>query len=326
MIKILTNRGFILNENGTSKILLKDNSIKEFKDLKIGDKIKIITVDYKWPSEEIKIDYQIPKILSLLGVAKEASVSVATVQRYLNGKNVLKKEKLEEAFKFYKKFNNQIKRKNIKIPNSMSNDFAAFLGYLIGDGHISKVKREIGLTSGDIEQIQHFSILTQKLFDLNCKINLDESGGARRWRATINSLNLQDFLLNYIKLTFGPSARIKRIPDLILNSPECVVNSFIRAYFDCDGYGGKGGVILSTSSDYLAEQIQLLLLRYEIISSRKKAKDECWRLLINGTSAYNFSQKIGFGLKRKQNSLEKALGELKYFKTENWNSTITNII
>ena len=68
---------------------------------------------------------------------------------------------------------------------------------------------------------------------------------------------------------------IKQVPDAILRSPAPVVRAFLRAYFDCDGYAGRQGVILSTSSDSLASTVQLLLLNFGILSSRRPHKDGC---------------------------------------------------
>ena len=45
------------------------------------------------------------------------------------------------------------------------------------------------------------------------------------------------------------SAVNAKVPDVILRSPKPVVAAFLRALYDCDGYAGDQGVILSTSSE-----------------------------------------------------------------------------
>src|SRR5688500_7230582 len=123
-------------------------------------------------------------------------------------------------------------------------------------------------------------------------------------------------------MTTGPSARDKQIPDKILRSPEPVVRAFFRAYFDCDGYAGKQGVILSTMSDKLAEQTQLLLLNYGILSRKRKQADGCWHVHVAGASAKVFSERIGFGLARKQAALDQYIADHKWFLPETWDDEV----
>ena len=41
------------------------------------------------------------------------------------------------------------KRRVCRIPRVVDERLAMFLGYLIGDGHVSRVKRNVGLTTAD---------------------------------------------------------------------------------------------------------------------------------------------------------------------------------
>jgi len=136
------------------------------------------------------------------------------------------------------------RRRHIRVPRIVDERLAAFLGYLIGDGHISVIKRVIGLTTGDESQADHFAALTEELFGLTPRKKWD----ATKWRVLLSSRNLQDFL-TYLGLQTGIAARRKTVPDVILRSPASVVAAFLRALYDCDGYAGKAGVILATSSD-----------------------------------------------------------------------------
>ena len=79
--------------------------------------------------------------------------------------------------------------------------------------------------------------------------------------------------------------------------------AFLRAYYDCDGYAGSAGVILSTSSTEMSKTVQLLLLNFGILSRRRLNKDGCWHVQTTGKSAAVFLKKIGFGLQRKQAAL-----------------------
>jgi stage V sporulation protein R len=58
------------------------------------------------------------------------------------------------------------KRKPITVPETVNADLAAFLGYMVGDGHISRVKRNLGLTTGDETQAVEFALLANRLFGM----------------------------------------------------------------------------------------------------------------------------------------------------------------
>src|SRR5207244_3062682 len=125
--------------------------------------------------------------------------------------------------------------------------------------------------------------------------------------------------------TTGPSAREKTVPDVILRSPEDVVRHFLRALFDCDGYAGNCGVILATSSERMSQQVQLLLLNFGILSRRRPHKDGCWHVHVTGSSCLTFCEKIGFGLARKKEKLERYILERRWFKEESWTDEVVVI-
>src|SRR5262249_55222769 len=145
--------------------------------------------------------------------------------------------------------------RSVRLPALVSEAFGSFLGYLVGDGHISRVKRNLGLTTGDAEQAHAFVQLAGDLFGLAATVK-QEPG---KLRVLLHSGELSDFLTGAVGLTHGPSAHDKQVPKAVLRSPEPVVRAFLRALFDCDGHAGKQGVILSSSSAELSKQVQLLL-------------------------------------------------------------------
>jgi stage V sporulation protein R len=183
------------------------------------------------------------------------------------------------------------------------------------------VKHHLGLTTGDESQAQAFAGLGRSLFGLTATVRKDDS----RWRVLFHSETLSDFLTEGLGLTHGPSARQKRIPEAVLRSPELVVSAFLRAYFDCDGYAGRQGVILSTSSDTLAEQVQLLLLNYGIVSRRRSHKDGCGHVHVTGQSAERFADAIGFGLERKQRALTEYVNTHRWYKDETWDDEVVSV-
>src|SRR6185503_15910818 len=100
--------------------------------------------------------------------------------------------------------------KPVTIPTIVTRELGSFLGYLVGDGHVSRVKRNFGLTTGDEEQASDFLDLGRQLFGLMASMKWDEG----RWRVLLHSETVADFLVEAIGLTHGPSAREKKIPDV----------------------------------------------------------------------------------------------------------------
>src|SRR5439155_25301382 len=173
----------------------------------------------------------------------------------------------------------------------------------------------------DEECVEHFAQLSNQLFGVRPTVKWDDG----RYRVLVHSETISDFLIEAIGLTHGPSAREKKVPESILRSPREVVAPFLRAYFDCDGYAGEQGVILSTSSEVMSEQVQLLLLNFGILSRRRRQKDECWHVAVQGKSAAAFLKEIGFGLSRKQQALTDYVYQRRWFKEEKWEDEIVEI-
>jgi stage V sporulation protein R len=135
---------------------------------------------------------------------------------------------------------------------------------------------------------------------------------------------VQDFL-KYLGLKTGQAARMKEVPEVILRSPKPVVAAFIQALYDCDGYAGDAGVILSTSSEQMGKVVQLILLNFGILSSRRLNQDGCWQVHTTGSSAAVFEQEIGFGLRRKQEALHQYVDERQRFKRDDWTDEIVAV-
>src|SRR4029079_6322966 len=73
-------------------------------------------------------------------------------------------------------------RRPVQIPATVDEDLGALLGYLVGDGHISRVKRHIGLTTGDAPQAARFARIAHRLFGVESRLRLD----GNRWRVLVH--------------------------------------------------------------------------------------------------------------------------------------------
>jgi stage V sporulation protein R len=313
-VRVQTRRGLELEGSTTHQILLADGSWRRLDEIAHGDRIKMAVGTGLWATDLVCLNWKPQERVTLAEVAKTAGVDIETVIRYRRGVRGRHATKLAPLVAQYEEgisggFTNPKSRRAIRVPASVTEDLAAFLGYLLGDGHVSKKKRTIGLTTGDWEQADQFIRLARKLFGVKPR-KTKEPG---KWRVKFSSAQLQDFLV-HLGLKTGFCARVKEVPDCILRSPKAVVAAFLRAYYDCDGYAGKAGVILSTASEEMSKTVQLLLLNFGILSRRRLQQDGCWHVHSTGKSAEVFANEIGFGLRRKQQALRDYLDGHQWFK------------
>jgi stage V sporulation protein R len=326
-ITIRTRRGLTLTGSTNHRVHDGGAAWRRLDELAVGDEVRVVGGADLWPAEQVALTWARPERVSLHDVAEQAGVSIDTVLRHRAGRRVRRATQVAHALVAYDSPENQAlpqavnKRRAITVPERFDARLGAFLGYLVGDGHISRVKRHCGLTSGDLEQIEAFAELAHDLFGLNAVVK--EDGG--RWRALVHSESLSDLLVDAVGLTHGPSAADKAVPEAILRSPEDVVAAFLRALFDCDGYAGKQGVILSTKSDTMSEQVQLLLLNFGVLSRRRLQGDGCWHVHVTGTSTKTFAARVGFGLERKQDALREYIDGHSWFKEERWVDEVVSI-
>ena len=317
-VTVRTRRGLVLTGSVNHRILLADRSSWSRLDaIAIGERIAVSGGADLWPKGERSIAWR-PDVRTRWTMEDAGGDTVSSP--------TLRNVALAIRPDDYRQGSAHVRRlvyghrKPVRIPEILDSRLAQFAGYLIGDVHISRVKRHVGLTTGDEPQARAFVDLGYELFGLLATMRWDDG----RWRVQLHSETLSDFLVHELGFTSGPSASQKRVPEAVLRSPKHVVAAFLRAYFDCDGYAGKQGVILSTTSDSLAELVQVLLLKFGILSRKRRQKDGCWHVQILGASAAKFATEIGFGLQRKQRALEAYVSNRRWFKEEKWEDEIVS--
>lgn len=326
--RITTNRGYVFEGSNNHRVMTESDDWLMLENAQVGDKVKIAKSNI-WNENIQPITWEKdPERMELSDVAQKANVTDWQVNyRIYSYKGEKKNDLLDSLLEQYysqKTSPMRNKRNKISIPSHMDVDFASFIGYMIGDGHISIKKRCLGLTTGDEEQANHYKRLVFSLFGLNCTQKWDDSSKNGRWRLNVCAKELQ-LLLSGLGMKTGVCAREKEIPDIILKSPKSVMAAFLRAYYDCDGYAGEAGVILSTASTKLSQQVQNVLINFGILSTRKLQKDGCWHVTVTGSSAKIFYTEIGFNLQRKQERLRKYVFERKWFVKEKNEDSIVSV-
>src|SRR5260370_11851790 len=329
-VRLRTRRGLVIEGAEEHKLSIGPDQWIALKDVKVEQRIPLSVGDNIWPEQLVAVSPPVRLIASTVAdVAQAAEVGVHTVYRSLGGKTLYAKDLIADAIQStgYTFGNNGKPLYNHRLPlvapTHVTESFAEFLGYLIGDGNIHVSKNAIGFTSGDRELADRYASLVTELFAIEPTLFWDDktvNGKGGRWRVVFYAANVLD-LLRSLGIDLYAKAAQKSIPDVILHSPKSVVSTFLRAYFDCDGCASASdGVILSTFSDDIAQTLQIVLLNYGILSRRYGPN-----IRIKGSSAHLFAEEINFGLARKQAILEHYLSERQWFRKEDPTDEVISI-
>ncbi|PSP41067.1 SpoVR family protein, partial [Halobacteriales archaeon QH_2_66_30] len=321
-VTVETRRGFELTGSNNHRIRRPDGSWVRLDELSTGETIEVSGGNGVWPDEYVALDWDHPDHVTLDDVAEAAGVSVWTVIRYRKTGRAERADAIErELAKYDADDQGNSQRETIRIPDQLDEQFGRFLGLFVGDGHLPSNSRHIGFTSGSRDRAEEFAGLTEELFGVEPTVS--EQGS--RWRVYAYSKNLMDFLTDVFDIPSGNAAHKKEVPDQIRRSPKSVVAEFIRGLMDADGYAGDAGAILSTKSEPMSRQVQLLLTNFGILSRRREQSDGCYHVHLTGKSAKLFAEQIGFGYDEKTDALRSYLDDLAWFENESWTDEIVSI-
>lgn len=106
-------------------------------------------------------------------------------------------------------------------------------------------------------------------------------------------------------------SKFKKTPDIVLKSPLPVIRAYLRGLFEGDGGVNGGRVEFYTSSESLARETQLLLLRLGILSRLatehlvyEGQPNTAYTLLVQGEDLLKYAEQIGFDSTIKKNKLQ----------------------
>jgi len=170
---------------------------------------------------------------------------------------------------------------NIRFPRFLTCDLAEFLGYFIGDGHLTTTYVEI--ISADTEIINRVKTLSSCLFGIKPYVKKDKRSNA--YKIVLASTTLASIFKNLFHFPPGKKGPNLSIPDCMLSSSDLILSRFIQAYFDCDGSICKSyrNIEITSESRILIKQINLILHRFGIfscVSIKRVHAKPYWKLCI----------------------------------------------
>ncbi len=193
--------------------------------------------------------------------------------------------------------------KERNLPNTLDEDIALLIGYLIGDGCLTR-DNVILFSNKDEDIVNNTARIFEEKF--NAKLlkkqgnNVDYTVFDKYLRKYFDVIGLKQV-----------DAHHKVIPTCILSAPKNMVAKTLQGLFDTDGTVDKVSVSFSSVSDKLIKQVQILLLNFGIVSTvlmKQSGKFKSKILFIYGENIDKFNECIGFSCSRKQNKLDAISG------------------
>lgn len=199
----------------------------------------------------------------------------------------------EDIVPSYSQVDNTSYTKTLNIPTVLDDKMAYMAGVLVGDGGLTQYN---GLT---VTKYDDYILDSAMEWFTSLGLNPRKSSKDVRVASVV--------LMQWLKSIglYGYSYE-KTIPDMIMRASKDNVKAFLSGLFDTDGTGAvksKAIIQYCTTSEVLAQQVHVLLLKFGIISSlRYKDNDYrgAWLIDIRGEEARKFYDDIGFRLERKQ--------------------------
>ncbi len=198
----------------------------------------------------------------------------------------------------------------------LTDETAYFFGLMVGDGGYT-VRGSLSFTTADEELATVITSASMKLWNKPFKKT------AAKYQYLLCGVAIWDELFEKYGFVSSECGK-KTFPKCILSGPKSSASNFIKGLMDTDGHANAVccNIQYCSKSEDLVRTLQFVLTRFGIISRvkprlNKKYNRTYYYLFISGQSVREYAKHIGFGLKRKQESLNQIIA-----KTSNENTDI----
>lgn len=137
--------------------------------------------------------------------------------------------------------------------------FWRFLGYILGDGVVSFERRGVFVSDKNIEFLEFYKKLVEKVFKLRAKI--EKSHYSNSYTLIFYSIKLVKILRS---MGLDQKSKNKRVPGLLFKSSKEEIAGFLTGFYDAEGNTGKPKYF--SASFELLKDAQILLLSLGIDS------------------------------------------------------------
>ncbi len=210
----------------------------------------------------------------------------------------------------------------VKMPESVTKEFAQFIAILIAEGSVDKSSFYISMKNRGMLEL--FKRITKKLFDLDTNILYDKKRGIHRIAFRSDSLAS---LLNALGYNTNAKAEKKEIPGFIISSTDNIIKEFLRLYYDCDGCVSRDCIKITTKSTNIANALSYFMLRLGFVAkiNRGLARTRIgnysysrrfYNIRLYGPDFYDFYKKIGFYTRENNEKLESLIKNFERTKSD----------
>jgi peptide subunit release factor 1 (eRF1)/transcriptional regulator with XRE-family HTH domain len=253
--------------------------------------------------------------LTQAGVAKILSLHRSDVYHVESGEAALSWDKLTSLIRFLIKDPDQFISDHIIqeqiLPAHFSSEMLQLLGYILGQGRASTGKIELYFHHREVTEL--YASFAKKALNLAfTQINSTDLPSAHNQSSKRTHLetiiSLKEFADSLKQCYPGLlSTKLRDIPEQIhrLSNPDLAF--FIKGMFDAEGHASRRGISFATKSPDVIKKLQLLLLRFGIVSSYRifnKLGNQMHGLDISDHLSIGlFREHIGFSASYKRESL-----------------------
>ena len=185
---------------------------------------------------------------------------------------------------------------------------AIVLGWLIGDGHITK-KYHSEITINIEEETTILKKIADDAFNLDCSVLPYKDKQAFRFYLTNKNKSVNNLNKWLKKYKYNPVGKNKYVPEFMFHQSKRIICKFLSGLFHADGsiclIGENGATLrLSSISSQLIDDVFELLPRVGIIGFKSKEKRRkgnfknstkfMYSIGIYGTNIIRFYERIGF--------------------------------
>ena len=193
-----------------------------------------------------------------------------------------------------------------KLPTHLDVSLAGLLGYVLGDGWVTKHRVCFLVAPGEHDILPLLTSIVENSFAIKPSVRKLKPKAGRN--AILMEVDINDAdvasCLSFLKE--------KRVPDLVMKSGNAVAAEFIAWLFEADGCvfskgRGKRAIQLKSVSIELLRDVQTLLLRFGIHSRINKSN----LYIRRAESIDSFADSIGFRSKKKETRLKELVRDCK---------------
>ncbi len=151
-----------------------------------------------------------------------------------------------------------VKKLNVVGTRFVEPSVCRLIGYILGDGIISKKRRGVLICDKDRQNLEFYDDIVRKYLSIIPRIGKNKESNSHT--LIIYSDPFVDFLQN---IGIVGLAKQKRVPQKIMNASEEEVREFIAGFYDAEG-NSYGAPRFFSASKELLKDVQILLLRFGI--------------------------------------------------------------